>query len=877
MSEAQNMIRLRPYQTEAVERIFSAWRDGMQRPAAVLATGLGKTIIFSGLARHFVEAQTGPLEALRVRPSGASRVVVLVHRDELADQALAKLRMVAPGLNTGKVKAKDNDVTADVMVCSVQTVSRESRARQLLDAQAYAGDIGLVIVDECFPAGTLVGGTPIEKLQPGDRVPTWNEDTGQEEMRSVVRAMKKTPSAMVRVSLEDGSSFACTPNHPILTSRGWCPAGMLTRGALTVSFTHDAKASEHDLHGVRGPGDPGCQRKDRQLQEPGSGVLLGHLPGHLGGPGPLRAYGPDEPDARLGADAPEQPHGPAGEPGEDDRDPAPHWAQAQAAWRERFGSDGTAEAACPVPGLADRGDRGPGRRGTPVPLQAGHRAPVDEGLRGGGRGIPLLAGAPSLRPEEGRAACFTRVVDVSVLEPGSDGTYGGVCPDGAVYNIEVDTTHTYLINDGLVVHNCHHATAASYRNVMAALGCYDPDSGTVAVGFTATLARGDGAGLGDVWDEAVFVRSTLWGIANGFLTDVRARTVDVENLDLRSVKRSGGDYTAKSLGDALMAADVPQVIRHTIVQHAADRRSIIVFTPTVEVAHAVQAAVDRPGCRAGVVHGGTPREDRLLLYKRFASGELRVLVNCMVLTEGADFPYADCAVIARPTSNEPLFIQMAGRVLRPSPSTGKTDALVLLLNGDGGSIRTLVDLDPAVIVPAQDGESLAEAYERQEEIRDAQEKDRAAREASRPLRFQLKHKDVDLFKASPAYQWLRTRAGVQFIPLGGNGEVLLWPSRETDGLWDVVWAPERGKWERLHSDVELGMAMAWGESEADERSAINTGKSASWRRRKASEAQIRFASSLGFTPDPGARAGDVGDMISVGVASRKIDRFVARV
>lgn len=572
MSEAQNMIRLRPYQTEAVERIFSAWRDGMQRPAAVLATGLGKTIIFSGLARHFVEAQTGPLEALRVRPSGASRVVVLVHRDELADQALAKLRMVAPGLNTGKVKAKDNDITADVMVCSVQTVSRQARAQQLLDAQAYAGDIGLVIVDEC-----------------------------------------------------------------------------------------------------------------------------------------------------------------------------------------------------------------------------------------------------------------------------------------------------------------HHATAVSYRNVMAALGCYDPDSGTVAVGFTATLARGDGAGLGDVWDEAVFVRSTLWGIANGFLTDVRARTVDVENLDLRSVKRSGGDYTAKSLGDALMAADVPQVIRHTIDQHAADRRSIIVFTPTVEVAHAVQAAVDRPDCRAGVVHGGTPREDRLLLYKRFASGELRVLVNCMVLTEGADFPYADCAVIARPTSNEPLFIQMAGRVLRPSPSTGKTDALVLLLNGDGGSIRTLVDLDPAVIVPAQDGESLAEAYERQEEIRDAQEKDRAAREASRPLRFQLKHKDVDLFKASPAYQWLRTRAGVQFIPLGGNGEVLLWPSRETDGLWDVVWAPERGKWERLHSDVELGMAMAWGESEADERSAINTGKSASWRRRKASEAQIRFASSLGFTPDPGARAGDVGDMISVGVASRKIDRFVARV
>jgi len=46
---------------------------------------------------------------------------------------------------------------------------------------------------------------------------------------------------------------------------------------------------------------------------------------------------------------------------------------------------------------------------------------------------------------------------VEVLEPGSDGRYGGLCPDGHVYNIEVARTHTYLVADGVVAHNCQRA------------------------------------------------------------------------------------------------------------------------------------------------------------------------------------------------------------------------------------------------------------------------------------------------------------------------------------------------------------------------------------------------------------------------------------
>ena len=232
-------------------------------------------------------------------------------------------------------------------------------------------------------------------------------------------------------------------------------------------------------------------------------------------------------------------------------------------------------------------------------------------------------------------------------------------------------------------------------------------------------------------------------------------------------------------------------------------------------------------------------------------------------------------MIARPTNNESLFIQMVGRVLRPSRVTGKSDALVLVMSDGAASIRTLIDLDDDIIVSPLDGESLAETYERQEEIREEQEARRAQREAAKPRPFRFKAKDLDLFGSSTAYQWLTTSKGVQFIPLGGNGLVVLWPCAEQEGRWDVVHVPaDKSPWQRLHTCLDLGMAMAWGESEAEERSDINTGKAASWRRKPASEAQVRYAQTLRQKVPEGARAGEVGDIISTGLASRKVDRFV---
>jgi hypothetical protein len=380
----------------------------------------------------------------------------------------------------------------------------------------------------------------------------------------------------------------------------------------------------------------------------------------------------------------------------------------------------------------------------------------------------------------------------------------------------------------IITDECHHAAAASYKLVYAAF----PDA--LQLGVTATLERGDGIGLGSTWDDVVYSRSILNLISKGHLTDVRTRRVDLKGLDLGGVKTSGGNWQAGALGDALMEEHADDAIVQTYKEHA-DGRQAIVFTPTVNMAFATCDAYVSAGISADVVHGATPRELRQEIYENFRTGRLRVLVNCMVLTEGFDAPWAEVAVIARPTKNASLYTQMVGRVLRPWP--GKKEALVIdLVGASANKLRTLIDLTPGEVVSIEDGESLAEAVVREEKAANA--KVRAGSPA-----FELMARDVGSFGSSD-HAWTRTRAGVMNISCGAH-YVFLWPGAET-GSWDVCVAPKGHPWVRTENrGLAIGEAMAWGEAVAEDYSAFSTRKSARWRRDKPSQAQLDYATVLG--------------------------------
>jgi superfamily II DNA or RNA helicase len=122
---------LRDYQRECVDAVLSA-AYRVDRSVVVLPTGSGKTVIFAHLVREWLDTSPG-------------NVLILVHRDELVRQTVAKLHAIIPDVPVGVVKAERNEWNR-VTVASVQTLSRDSRLRSAPPGTS------LVIVDEAHHA-----------------------------------------------------------------------------------------------------------------------------------------------------------------------------------------------------------------------------------------------------------------------------------------------------------------------------------------------------------------------------------------------------------------------------------------------------------------------------------------------------------------------------------------------------------------------------------------------------------------------------------------------------------------------------------------------------------------------------------------------------
>ena len=133
-------MELRPYQNEALASVEGEFSRGIRSTLIVLATGCGKTIVFSHVA------------AREVRRGG--RVLILAHRGELLQQAIDKLR-AATGIEAGLEKAEETSAVAfdelpyTVVVGSVQSMKSQKRL-----ARFSPNEFTLIVIDECHHALT---------------------------------------------------------------------------------------------------------------------------------------------------------------------------------------------------------------------------------------------------------------------------------------------------------------------------------------------------------------------------------------------------------------------------------------------------------------------------------------------------------------------------------------------------------------------------------------------------------------------------------------------------------------------------------------------------------------------------------------------------
>lgn len=214
----------------------------------------------------------------------------------------------------------------------------------------------------------------------------------------------------------------------------------------------------------------------------------------------------------------------------------------------------------------------------------------------------------------------------------------------------------------IVVDEAHHAVAATYRRVFEHFGLFAEDTKRLLVGFTATPRRGDKQALSEVFEEIAYARSLPEMVRAGYLCPVRGWRVHT-SIDIAGVRVRHGDFIESDLAQAV---DVPERNRLVVdsYERLAPGRHAIVFCVNVAHVQALAQAFGERGIAAAAVWGAMPPEARRDTLRRFGEGELSVLTNCNVLTEGFDEPRVDCVIMARPTSSQLLYAQMVGRGTR---------------------------------------------------------------------------------------------------------------------------------------------------------------------------------------------------------------------
>ncbi|KAK4684820.1 hypothetical protein P7C73_g5345, partial [Tremellales sp. Uapishka_1] len=122
-------------------------------------------------------------------------------------------------------------------------------------------------------------------------------------------------------------------------------------------------------------------------------------------------------------------------------------------------------------------------------------------------------------------------------------------------------------------------------------------------------------------------------------------------------------------------------------------RSTLIFCADLEHIASLHDAFQASGIFAPHIRHDTPMRQRIDVIKDFQDGEIPILLNCGVLTEGADIPAIDCLIRLRPSYSLIRIVQEAGRAFRLSPQTGKTECHIVDFCDVDGKLERALDAD----------------------------------------------------------------------------------------------------------------------------------------------------------------------------------------
>ena len=242
----------------------------------------------------------------------------------------------------------------------------------------------------------------------------------------------------------------------------------------------------------------------------------------------------------------------------------------------------------------------------------------------------------------------------------------------------------------LLIDEAHHVGATIFRKAIDVL------SPPMVGGVTATPWRGDTFDIDQILGPPLVRIGIAEGLKRGFLSEVDYRLL-ADNLDWQFVRTaSAHKYSLSQLNRKLIipTRDEQAVRLIKSVLDNENRKSAILFSPSITHAKNIAAMLRKYDIRTEPIHGEMHSRDRDALMTQFKAGKLEIITSVDLFNEGVDVPDVDLIIFMRSTHSRRIFVQQLGRGLRVSPN--KKNVIVLDFVTDLQRIAEVIELDKAV-------------------------------------------------------------------------------------------------------------------------------------------------------------------------------------
>ncbi len=225
----------------------------------------------------------------------------------------------------------------------------------------------------------------------------------------------------------------------------------------------------------------------------------------------------------------------------------------------------------------------------------------------------------------------------------------------------------------IVIDEAHHALAKTYKEM------WERFPNAKFLGLTATPCRLNGKGFTDLFDVLVQSWSVPEFISKGRLAtydfvSIKSDGVTQRLIDSLQKRGADGDYQNKEMDMLLNKKPSIERLYQSLEEFGKDRKGIV-YAINISHAQKITKLYQENGVKAIAIDSKTPATERQQDIEAFKKGDIQVLVNVDIFSEGFDCPDVEFVQLARPTLSLAKYLQMVGRGLRVAK--GKKNCVII--------------------------------------------------------------------------------------------------------------------------------------------------------------------------------------------------------